>query len=511
MPLTLRELLADPSLGLGLVAGADGLDARGGIRWAHISETPDPTPWLEGGELLLTTGLGVRDDEVLQRGLVARLDERGCVGVGFGVGVSVPDVPAAMLGEADARDLPLFTVPYEVPFIAVTRRVSQAVFDEHYATLRAAVDLHRDVLASVVGGHGSEGVLRTVARHAPDFAAILFGYYGQPIASVNAADLDPARFWSELGPLLRARDRVTVHVAGRTVVAAVVRIGPEAEAVLALVGDRPLGEYEALLLEQGLAGVTLELARGRSVREARQARVDDLLADVSESRISQRALARELRRLGLDPDRPVTAVCVRGSPGRDRRLVGTVVEDALAGAGLAPVVGAYDGAVYALVEGDPGVLDSVVRAARLRGWDSTRIGRSRVVTGTGSLDRALREAAAAADASRDGEVTDIGSLGLGGLLASVGDGSGARAFVEEMLGPVVRYDDEHGAGLVVTLRTYLRHACRPGPAAQELQIHRHTLSYRLHRVEELTGRDLRDGRDILELGLALELRDRIDR
>ena len=57
------------------------------MRWAHISEIPDPTPWLEGGEILLTTGLGVRDSPDLQRRLVEGLDARGCPGLGFGLGV----------------------------------------------------------------------------------------------------------------------------------------------------------------------------------------------------------------------------------------------------------------------------------------------------------------------------------------------------------------------------------------------------------------------------------------
>ena len=34
------------------------------MRWVHSSELLDPTPWLSGGELLLTTGLQLARDEV---------------------------------------------------------------------------------------------------------------------------------------------------------------------------------------------------------------------------------------------------------------------------------------------------------------------------------------------------------------------------------------------------------------------------------------------------------------
>ena len=52
--LTLRELEVR------VVAGEAGLDRP--VRWVHISELADPTPWLSGGELLLTTGLQLGDD-----------------------------------------------------------------------------------------------------------------------------------------------------------------------------------------------------------------------------------------------------------------------------------------------------------------------------------------------------------------------------------------------------------------------------------------------------------------
>ena len=57
--LTVRDIVGLPDLSLGVAAGSEGLGTE--IRWLHVSELADPTPWLEGGELLLTTGLGVGD------------------------------------------------------------------------------------------------------------------------------------------------------------------------------------------------------------------------------------------------------------------------------------------------------------------------------------------------------------------------------------------------------------------------------------------------------------------
>ena len=63
--LTLAQLLDE--LGLEPVSGAQALDTP--IRWVHASELPDPTPWLSGGELILTTGMQLTTPEA-QRALV---------------------------------------------------------------------------------------------------------------------------------------------------------------------------------------------------------------------------------------------------------------------------------------------------------------------------------------------------------------------------------------------------------------------------------------------------------
>src|SRR6478609_9007098 len=96
--LSVRELIGD--LDVTLLAGEAQLDAP--VRWVHISELPDPTPWLSGGELLLTTGMGLGDAEA-QRAYVDRLAEHGLAGLGFGLGFGHDQVPAALRDAAASR------------------------------------------------------------------------------------------------------------------------------------------------------------------------------------------------------------------------------------------------------------------------------------------------------------------------------------------------------------------------------------------------------------------------
>ena len=509
VPLWLSQLLDDPSLGLEAVAGRPGIDQRGPIRWAHIADTPDPTPWLEGGEVVLTTGLGVKDSTELQRRLVANLTERGVVAIGFGVGVTLDEVPPAMLAACEEHELPLFTVPYEVPFIAVTRRVSHHTFEEHYATLRAALQLHRHILAAVVAEGGVDGVLATVGRAMPDAALIALDFSGIELArhdpSGLASDLTPDRLWALLP---HDRPRTSVEVDTRTVTGASVRLGDEVEAVVVAVTEAPLLEHEELLFEQGLTGVSLELARGRSVREARRSRVDELLEEVAAGRSTAPLIDRALERLEAPLPQPYRVLAISAPEGAGHAALCTVIEDALLPLGR-PLVGRLDGAVYAVVPDVATAADRVVDAATRRGWGALAVGRSRAKRATEALRSALREANVALLLDAEDRIRDVERLGLAGLLAGMRDDLGATDFVTQVLGPVIEHDERSTTPLADTLRAYLAHGCRPGPAADELCVHRHTLAYRLDRIRELTGRDPRSGDHLIEFGLALELLDRV--
>jgi len=76
-----------------------------------------------------------------------------------------------------------------------------------------------------------------------------------------------------------------------------------------------------------------------------------------------------------------------------------------------------------------------------------------------------------------------------------------------LLAPLDTYDrDQHGE-LLASLQAFLQRNARWETAAAELFVHRHTLRYRMRKVEELTGRDLASSFDRMEFWLALRARD----
>src|SRR5436305_3352442 len=156
--LSVRELLRD--LDVRLLAGERNLDLP--VRWVHISELDDPTPWLSGGELLLTTGMQL-DTAARQREFVARLSDHHLAGIGFGTGFQHATVPPALLESAAERDFPVFEVPYELPFIAVTEAAFSRLVNEQYAVLRRALAAHERLQRIVLSERGLEALIAALA------------------------------------------------------------------------------------------------------------------------------------------------------------------------------------------------------------------------------------------------------------------------------------------------------------------------------------------------------------
>ena len=125
------------------------------------------------------------------------------------------------------------------------------------------------------------------------------------------------------------------------------------------------------------------------------------------------------------------------------------------------------------------------------------------------VGRSLRESRYALQVCRLEGWSHAGFADLGTyrLLLSMTEPDALRAFADSMLGPLDAYDRDHNGELLSSLQAFLQHNARWETAAAELFVHRHTLRYRMRKVEELTGRDLSSSFDRMEFWLALRARD----
>ncbi len=505
----------------------------------HISELADPTPWLSGGELLLTTGMNLTDPAA-QRAFVERLAGHDLAGLGLGIGFAHPETPDGLREAAAELGFPLFEVPYDTPFIAITEKAFSHLVNEQYAVLQRALSAHERLERIVLSEQGLEGVTAALAGLIGG-TAMVFDARGETLARSDGAAPLSAEVLEATGAEVRERARAGARrgyapsgeLHGRSLAVPVVRTpargngeGPAPQAWLVAVKDRGgLGEFDRLVLHQAVTVVALELLRRRVADDTERRLAGDVLSAMVSGELAGRGArppagalrpARPRRRArahasalgqGARRGRPERRAARRGpgrAGGRHRQVLLRAAADAARRARRRPL--------------------RAGRArprARLQGGRAWRWppGAGRGV-GPADLRRTFHEARCALEAQvLSGEAGDANGngrppllatyrdLGSFQLLLALQDDDALRLFCDSILAPIEDGEGAYGGELMRSLEAFIECNGQWERAARQLYCHRHTLRYRIRRVEELTGRSLDSARDRIDFWLALRGRE----
>jgi purine catabolism regulator len=507
VPVTVKDILAVPGLALRLVAGERGADRR--LRWVHVSELEDPTPWLRGGELLLTTGMGVGATPAKQRAYVRRLVEADLAGLGFGTGFSHGRVPRALAQMAEECDFPVFEVPYPVPFIAITEAVFTRLLAEQYDVLQRAVDAEHTLTRAVLEGRGVEGIAASLAGVLGGWA-LLLDLHGIPLAATSrAARLRAGRVWEEVrGSRPEGGNGFSLTLVDRGHHVWVQPVGARGrvEAFLAVGKPEAPSQFDRIVAGHALSLFAIELDKARAVEEAARRLQGDFFDELARGAVPSSEIGRGLARFGFQREAPVVVLALEGPPPEE---LAHAVSDLFSRHGGGFLVSTHAEGVYVLRPGQPAPdLAHLGRALEAKLGAAVRIGAGSPGD-PAEIGRGLREARYALQVCRLEGWSQAGfeQLGTYRLLLSLADPHALRAFADAMLSPLDAYDREHGGELVPSLAAFLDHNARWEAAAAALYVHRHTLRYRIRKVEELTGRDLSSSFDRMEFWLALRARE----
>ncbi|WP_219145772.1 PucR family transcriptional regulator [Amycolatopsis sp. TNS106] len=485
MALTLAALVAERSLGLRVRAAEAGLDRA--IGWVHPTELTDPQAFLEGGELLLTTGLTL--DETTSPGYIRRLVDAGVAGLGFGVGLSHESIPRSLVDTAEEVGLPVLEVPRKTPFIAITRAVSRAVAADEYASLVRTGKGQQELTRTAVGKGGPGGVVRKLAKLVDGWVLLL-----DSSGAVTEASPAARPFADDLQEdLARLRAGTLVTVAGEYNVV-LQTLDTRARGVLAVGTHEPLDAAGQHIVNTAVSLLSLALEQNRehvgALRRLRSGLCDLLGAGQAE------LATRTMKSLwGGVPEAPWSVLAVAG-PAGTRRSLADVLDAEVAG----DKVFFGESGAFVVALGD---VETVARqASRLGGLHAGLSDPVSTVDFPAGL-RQAKQAAEAAKAERSPLVRFAEHAGRGFL--EMVESQAAQAFSDSLLAPL-RHHDETGRGeLVASLTCWLEHHGHWDLASARLGVHRHTLRNRMRKVAELTGRDLDSPGVRAEFWLALQV------
>jgi sugar diacid utilization regulator len=361
--------------------------------------------------------------------------------------------------------------------------------------LRSRTRVHEAIEAALAGGGGEQGITDALHRLTalPVTLEDRFGNlrsWAGPGPPGPYPKPDPQRRQRQLDVLadchlpMRMKDRI----------AALIQPRGEVLGVLAIVDPHHrVTEDHIFALQYACTVLGYELSHQRNLAEmelgVRRELVDDLLAGTDDDGAYARAEA-----LGHDLRRPHYVIVVHSPAGSDS-TVATAAGRAAAALHLNSLQGRSSRLVVLLTEGrpDPRAFHRTLSELLGRATNAIGIG-SRCQTPSdfpksfAEAQRALNvrlHSAAPAGASAYDE------LGFYRLIDAAHGAGAVEDFIREWLGALLDYDTNKKSQLVYTLSEYLESGGNYDESAKALHIHRSTLRYRLARIGELTGYDLR--------------------
>ncbi|MBK9741070.1 MAG: PucR family transcriptional regulator [Actinobacteria bacterium] len=498
MSLTVGQVAALPALGLILRTSSPSVERE--VRWVAVSEHPDPTPWLEGGDLLLTTGMSVRDDLAHCLAYVERLVAADVAALGFGVGLTHAAIPTSLVAAAERAGLPVLEVPAPVPFVAVSKAVSRLLSAEEYAESAAAFDCQRRLIRSALGepaGQTTE-VVGVLAKHVGGFCLHLNARGDVVSASPASA---AGRAVELAGEIDRLRPRGLLASSSMSTAlehTVIVPIGVKgaADGFLVVGSGRPLRSADQAVMNLAVSLLSWEVSRPRVMDEGMDPWRRLLVATAVEHGLQHDTLT-EVGLPGLRPQRAV-AVTWRGASGRP---VPDAVLAAANATGLAMVARRPSGEVsgFAAVDDEGRLPDELRALVATPGVHSLGVSCVLDLAESGNVRQAIEQADRAASLGTG--LSTFGDEPARGL-ASLIDAATATAWAVGYLGDLMTTSE--GPELMSTVRAWLDQHGQVDAAAQYLGIHRHTVRHRLRRAEAVLGRSLDDAAVRADLWFALD-------
>jgi purine catabolism regulator len=481
-----------------VVAGHDGLHKS--IQWVHMVDIPEMAEWAQEGELLFTTAFGLKDNPDLQATLVSDLVERGVVGMVVGVGRYFHEIPLVMVDCANRLGFPIVKLPWEVPFIDVTRAISEQIVRRRYRLMQQSLQIHNTLTCLVLLGEDLGALARALAGLLRSAVTIEDAAF-RLLAHAPWGDVDQVRRESILQ--LRTPANLLDELERRGIL-------NELRCSLHPIRIPPLPDL-GLTLERSAAPIVV---KEQAVYEAEQRLKGSLLDDLLEGKPGARSqLAATASYLGHSLSHGQQIVIFRQSDTATLSHLSRWMERALGQRRLSVLLIERGGDLVLLLPSEQ-TGEGVKLACQLRQEGEKQgyrfsAGVGRVYQNWERLSESYAEACEAlelAPSLPDAGLASFDELGLLYWLRHLPAQVRDKNRFSQVIRTLAESDAARRSDLLLTLEAYLDAGRNMQEAANRLFLHRNTLRQRLTRIEELCDLDLGDALTCLNLHVALKER-----
>lgn len=534
MSFTIENILTIENIkGLRLIAGGTGLKRQ--VKWVTILEVLDELAYLDEGDLLVTTGYGLAEDEKLQNNLIQLLAEKGLAGIAIQPGFSLTEIPPTLVSEANRVGFPILYLPKDLSFSKLTRHILKHLINHQFYLLEYSQKIYNQLTKLVLNNQGLDSIATSLVAMIERPVLVLDLFYN-PIAEAFPESNQPES-WASLSDII---SRITSIISvkpqiislpnDRTVSLVPITTGSEVLGYLCILNTKdPMEEMDSIALEHAATLAALIMLKDIAVRETKNSLKEDFLEETLKGSNSPQILAKKAAAFGYDKNKGYHLILFDLSNWdlffnlqqetemyKLKNYLLSSIEHCISKYGLRYMYKFSQEKILLLLQVKSQkelpdvqkVIQEIISIIKNRYADVSIVaGISNYYSKLENLSLAYQEATRALELAKihNKPITLFSDIEVYNLFYEISKNSFSQSFYKEKLGVLIEYDSKNNSQLLTTLEHFLNCNGNSQETSTSLFVHRHTLRYRLQRIKEITGLDPLASEDRLKLQIALML------
>ncbi|MCR2045294.1 PucR family transcriptional regulator [Anaerosalibacter massiliensis] len=534
--------------GCKLIAGFKGV--RNTISRVNIMADPDILDWVYEGEFLLTTAYFFEKDNIeVQKKLIRVCSDKKLAGIGIKVMPYLDSMPEEVLNLANELNFPLIDIRYSISLSDIMTSTFKEIFNKQASLLERIENVHERFMAVMLEGKGIEEVTQVVHENIKNPVVINLNFSRQVFEQLGDVNehlvkeilqdvrdfYNPNNGRSELKKL----DEDKVLMDGKFIkrmIMPIVLKGNVYGHIFAWSTNTPLGGFDLSIIESASTTIALAVLQELSVKEVEIRYRSEFFEDLISTDVKRKRKALERAHFfNLKPSDyyiiEVMSFKLKFADEKDDEYffeylqdhvntTVTIVEDIMNYLGLDGIVATKLNGIQILLGFDEvnsiddrlmEFNDRVIKALeeKLKNMN-IKIGVGRAYKGLNNVSKSFSDAVKTIRTGRvlmDKKIITFNELGIFKILCQDFLTEELEDFYNTTLKSLVDYDNKKSTELVKTLEAYFKFNGNLTRMSEHLYTHYNTILYRINRINSITGMDLDDSNDRLNLEIALKIRE----
>jgi len=529
-----------------LIAGFKGI--RNTISRVNIMADPDIIDWVQEGEFLLTTAYFFEKDNVeAQKKLIKECSEKHLAGIGIKVSPYLDSLSDDVIHLADELSFPLIDIHQSIPLSDVMMGIFKEIFNKQASLLERIEKVHEQFMAVMLEGNGIEEVTQVIHDNIKNPVIINLDISNQMYEKLGDLDdklryefledirefYDPNNGRSKLKKLDEDKVIIDGKFVNRMIMPIVLKDNVYGH-IFTWSTNTPLGGFDLSIIESAATTIALAVLQELSVKEVeiryRSEFFEDLISP--DAKRKRKALERA-HFFNLNPNEyyviEVMSFKLKFEDENDDEFLFEYVQDHVSNmVNIIEGIMKYlnlNGIVATKLNGVQVLLgfeDKSVIVDRLKNFNNrviealnekfnnmdVKIGIGRVYKGLDNVNKSFADAVKTIRTGKaiiDKDVITFDELGIFKILCQDFLTEELEDFYNTTLKPLVDYDNKKSTELVKTLKAYFEYNGNLTRMSEKLYTHYNTILYRINRINEITGMNLDDPNDRLNLEIALKI------